>query len=110
MPSPVDRSGRCNPSPLPTKMMSGFDGATARAPTEFAVWSSNIGFHTRPVRTLQSFAASDEDDVGIRRSDCESAYGIRRLVIEDRLPHSTIVGGLPHATVVGRHVEHSGPL
>ena len=48
MPSPVDRSGRCSPSPLPTQSTSGFDGATAMSPMEPVGWSSKIGVHTRP--------------------------------------------------------------
>ena len=35
-------------SPVPTQMMSGFDGATATAPTDPVRTESNIGAHVTP--------------------------------------------------------------
>jgi hypothetical protein len=52
MPSPVERSGRRKPSPLPTYTTFGSDGATASAPTEPVSWPSKMGVHVRAPSTV----------------------------------------------------------
>ncbi len=60
----------------------------------------------REVGALQSLAASDVEHLRIRRRDGDRADRPGRLIVEDRRPHPTVVGGLPHAAVVHPYVEH----
>jgi len=46
--SPVERSGRWRPSPLPAYITCGFDGATAIVPTDPDGWPSKIGAQVCP--------------------------------------------------------------
>src|SRR5947209_17558195 len=60
------------------------------------------------VGPLESFAAADVDDVGIRRREGESADGAGGLVVKDGFPDVAVVGRFPDAAIVGRHVEDVG--
>src|SRR5512143_3556955 len=57
------------------------------------------------IGTLQAFAATDVDDVGIGWGHRESAYRTGRLIIEDRFPCMTEIVGFPHAAVVDADVK-----
>src|SRR4051794_10841779 len=48
---------------------------------------------------LQSFAAPDVDDVGVRRRDRDRADRSGRLLVEDRFPGEPVVVRLPDAAV-----------
>ncbi len=60
----------------------------------------------RQVRTLQSFAAANVNNVRIGRSHRQRADGAGRLVVENRIPRVPEIRGLPDAAVDGRHVEN----
>src|SRR5215471_10677195 len=62
----------------------------------------------REIGALQTFTAADIKYVGIGRSDGKSADRAGRLIIEDRRPRSTEVGGLPNAAIHRSHVKHVG--
>ena len=57
---------------------------------------------------MQSFAATDVHDIGIRRCDGNRADRTRRLAVEDRIPGAAEVVGLPHAAVHRADVENIG--
>jgi hypothetical protein len=64
----------------------------------------------RQVRTLQSLAAPDVDDLRIGRRDGDRADRLGRLIVEDRRPGVAVVGGLPDAAVVHADVKNVGLL
>ena len=53
-----------------------------------------------------SGAGADVDDVPIGGRDGNGANRSGRLIVEDRLPRRTVVGGAPHAAVVEPDIEH----
>ena len=55
---------------------------------------------------MQSFAAADVNDLRIGGRDHDRADRSGGLLIEDRLPGASIVGGLPDAAVHRADVEH----
>src|ERR1700732_4327285 len=57
---------------------------------------------------MQSFAARDINDVGIRRSHRDGADRLRRLVIEDGIPGASVIIGLPYSAVDLANVENVG--
>src|SRR5262249_7629232 len=59
----------------------------------------------REIGTLQSFTASDVDDVRIRWRDRDGADGLRRLIVENRRPGQAVVARFPDAAVVDADVE-----
>src|ERR1022692_4468422 len=59
----------------------------------------------RKVRTLQTFAAPDINNVRIRRRNGDGANGAGRLIVEDRRPGAPVVIGLPYAAVHRANVE-----
>ena len=60
----------------------------------------------RKVRTLQTFAAPDVNNVRIRRRNRDRPNRSGRLIIEDRRPGAPIIVGLPHAAVHRANVEN----
>ena len=52
------------------------------------------------IRSLEPFAAPDEDGVGSRGGDRHASDGSGRLVVEDREPGPAIVGRFPDPAVV----------
>ena len=59
---------------------------------------------------MQSLAAPDVDDVGIRRRHRQRPDGGRGLMVEDRRPGAPVVVGAEDAAVDGSDVEDPGPL
>src|SRR5207237_7211145 len=51
-------------------------------------------------------AGPDVDDVAIGGRDGNGANRSGRLIVEDRLPRRTVVGGAPYAAVVEPDIEH----
>src|SRR5271167_4207832 len=60
------------------------------------------------IGAVQSLAAADIDDVGVRRSDGNGSDGLSGFVIEDGVPGATVVVGFPNAAVYLGDVEHIG--
>ena len=60
------------------------------------------------IGALQTFAAADVNDIGIGRCDGQRADGAGGLVVENRIPGVSKIGGLPDAAVDGSHVENVG--
>src|SRR6185437_7697455 len=60
------------------------------------------------IRAVQSFAAADIDDIGIRRRDGDRTDGTGGLVVKDGLPSASVIVGLPHAAVADAHIEDIG--
>ena len=60
----------------------------------------------RKIGPMQSLAAADINDVGIGRSNCDGADGLRGLVIEDGIPGAAVVVRLPDAAVHLADVKH----
>ena len=75
-------------------------GAAAVGRLEDAVADAEVG-------TVQAFAASDVEDVGMRRRDGDVADRSGGRLVEDRLPGAAVVVGLPDAAVVHAHEEHA---
>src|SRR5436305_1251557 len=59
----------------------------------------------REIRTPQSFATADINDVRIRRRKCQCTDRSGGLAIEDRSPRAPEVVALPDTPVVRRHNE-----
>ena len=59
----------------------------------------------REIGTLQSFARADVDHARIARRDFHRADAPRRLLVEDRIPGASGIGGLPDAAVGRADVE-----
>ena len=59
----------------------------------------------REIRPLQSFAAADINDVGVREGHRNRPDRAGRLVVEDGRPGAPRVDGLPHAAVHHPHIE-----
>jgi hypothetical protein len=59
----------------------------------------------REVGALQPFPAADVHDVRVRRSERDRADRAGRLIVEDRDPGTSEVGGLPDTTVDDADVE-----
>src|SRR5438270_12811360 len=59
----------------------------------------------REIRTLQTFATADVNNVriGRRYGNCANRPGLLR--IENRLPGMARIRGLPHTPIHGRYVE-----
>ena len=62
----------------------------------------------REIRTAQTLAAADVDDVRIGRRDGERPDRPRILRVEHRRPRARAVDRFPDAAVVRRHVERAG--
>src|SRR5271157_610248 len=62
----------------------------------------------RKVGSLQAFAATHIDDVGVGRRYGYGADGAGGLVVEDRLPGETVIVALPHPAVVDPDVKDVG--
>src|SRR5258708_7178095 len=60
------------------------------------------------VGTLESFAATNVEDVGVGGRDRDGANGAGRLLVEERLPGAAIVVGLPDAAVVHANEKNVG--
>src|SRR5260370_41804025 len=60
----------------------------------------------RQVRTLQSFAAANVNNVRIGRSHRQRADGAGGLIVENRVPGIAEISGLPYAAIDRGHVEN----
>src|SRR5467141_3079378 len=60
----------------------------------------------REIGALQSFATAHVNNVRIGRSNSQCANGAAGLVVENRIPGVSEIGGLPDAAVDGGHVEN----
>ena len=60
------------------------------------------------VRTSQAFPAAHVNNFRIGRGNGQRSYRAGRLIIEDRVPGASVIGGLPHSAVVRSHVENVG--
>src|SRR5690242_16167899 len=54
---------------------------------------------------MQTFATANVNDVRIRNRYCDGADRAGWLIVENRQPGSSIIGGLKNATVDLRHVK-----
>ena len=58
------------------------------------------------IRTMQAFTAADVDHVRIRNRNRHRSDGTGRLVVEDRLPGSAVVGRLEDTAIDLRDVKY----
>src|SRR6185295_3268911 len=59
------------------------------------------------IRTMETLATADINDVRIRRRDGDIAHRSGWRAVEDRMPGPAVVIRLPHAAVVDAHIEHA---
>ncbi len=62
----------------------------------------------REIRALQTFAATNINNVRVGRSNGQCADGAAGLVVENRIPGISEIGGFPDAAIDSRHVENIG--
>ena len=75
-------------------------------PVRTAVHGFVDAISRRQVGTLQSFTATDVNDIRCRGRDRDCADGAGRLLVEDGAPDAAVIRALPHATVVHADVKH----
>src|SRR5258705_598300 len=63
---------------------------------------------SREIGTPQTFPAAHVNDFRIRRRNSKRSHRTCGLIVEDRAPGASVIGGLPHSAVVRGHVENVG--
>src|SRR6266550_1346640 len=60
------------------------------------------------IRTPQAFPTAHVNNFRIGRRNGKRSHRTDGLIVEDRVPGASVVGGLPHSAVVWSHIENVG--